>query len=61
MLLIPFPPPPTGVFCPLLKRSSGNPYLKILEFLKLFVDDAPMKKNPNICLLPLRALFVIGR
>ena len=32
-------------FCPLLKKSKGNPYLKDLEFSKLFVAGAPMKKK----------------
>ena len=32
------------VFGPLLKKSLGNHYLKILYILKLFVVDATMKK-----------------
>ena len=32
-------------FCLLLKKSTGNPYLKILDFYKLFIADAPVKKN----------------
>ena len=28
---------PPVVFCPLLKKSSGNPYLKILDFSQLLV------------------------
>ena len=36
---------PTVVFCPLLKISFGNPYLKILDLQKLFVVDAAMKKK----------------
>ena len=32
-------------FCPLLKISLGNPYLKILGLLKLFVANTPMKKK----------------
>ena len=35
-------PPPT-VFCPLLKKSSANPYLKFLDFSQLLVADTPMK------------------
>ena len=35
------PPPPT-VFCPLLKKSSYNPYLKFLDFSQLLVADTPM-------------------
>ena len=27
------------------KKSSGNPYLKILDFTQLFVADAPMKNK----------------
>ena len=34
--------PPT-VFCPLLKKSSYNPYLKFLDFSQLLVADTPMK------------------
>ena len=33
------------VFCPLLKISLVNPYLKILDLAKLFVADAPIKKT----------------
>ena len=36
---------PPVVFCPLLKKSPGNAYLKILNFSKLFIADAPMKKK----------------
>ena len=32
-------------FCPLLKISLLNPYLKIHDLAKLFVADAPMKKK----------------
>mgnify|MGYP007023203391 CR=1 FL=1 len=32
-------------FFPLLKKSLGNPYLKILYLAKLFVSDAPMKEK----------------
>ena len=32
------------VFCPLFKISLGKPYLKILDLLKKFVANAPMKK-----------------
>ena len=35
--------PPPVVFCPLLKKSSYNPYLKILDFSQLLVADTPMK------------------
>ena len=31
--------------CPLLKKSSGNPYLNIIDFSKLFIADVPMKKG----------------
>ena len=41
------PPPPPLFFCPLLKISLGNPYLKILELTKLFIADAPIKKIEN--------------
>ena len=33
------------VFCPFIKKSSGNPCLKILDFSQLFVKDALMKKK----------------
>ena len=29
--------------CSLLKKSSGNPYLKILDFSQLLVADTPIK------------------
>ena len=45
---------PPVVFCPLLKKSSGNPYLKILDFSQLFIADAPMKKKSKNLVLPLR-------
>ena len=32
--------PPYCGFCPLLKKSKVNPYLKILDFSQLFVVDA---------------------
>ena len=38
---------PLVVFCPLLKKSSGNPYLKILDFSQLFIADAHMKIKIN--------------
>ena len=46
------------VFCPALKISLGDPYLKILDLAKLFVADAPMKKKnkKNLVSLPPRAL-----
>ena len=36
---------PPLVFWPLLKISLINPYLKILDLAKLFVADAPIKKQ----------------
>ena len=43
---------PSLGFCP-----SGNPYLKILDFSKLFIADAPMKKkSKNLVLTPPSAL-----
>ena len=35
--------PPLCFFA--LKKSSGNPYLKILDFFQLFIADAHMKKK----------------
>ena len=43
---------PPVVFCPLLKKSFGNPYLKILHFSQLFIVDAPMKKNLKFLFYP---------
>ena len=41
--------PPAFVFCPLLKISLDNPYLKIRDLSKQCVADAPnKKKNQNI-------------
>ena len=54
-------PPPSLFFCPLLKISLGNPYLKIIDLTKLFIADASMKKKiKNFCLPPLRALWNMG-
>ena len=44
--------------CPLLKKSSGNPYLKILDFSQLFITDAPMKKRIQFfCFTPAQNTF----
>ena len=40
-----YAPPPALVFCPILKISLLNPYLKIFDLTKLFVADARMKKK----------------
>ena len=49
------------VFCPLLKISLVNPYLKILDLAKLFVADVPIKKIYKKIVLPtLRTLTNIG-
>ena len=40
--------PPPVVFCPLLKKSSGNQYLKILDFSQLFIADAPIRRGYKI-------------
>ena len=39
-----------AVFCPLLKNSSGNPYLKILDFSQLFIADE--EKNTKFLFYP---------
>jgi len=39
--------PPSLGFCPLLKISPGNPYLKIIDLAKLFVANAPMKEKKS--------------
>ena len=45
-------------FCPLLKKSAGNPYLKIFYFSHLLIADTPMKFFfDKFCLHPLTALF----
>ena len=50
--------PPPVVFCPLLKKSSGNPYLKILDFSQIFISDDPMKKEiQKFCLTPAQSTF----
>ena len=49
----PLPP----VFCPLLKKSSHDPYLKFLEFSQHLVADTPMKKQNIIILLAIEQLF----
>ena len=33
------------LFCHLLKKSSGNPYLKICDLMQYFFADTPMKKK----------------
>ena len=44
--------PPSPVFCPLLKKTSYNPYLKFLDFSQLLVAD-----TQKFCLHPLTALL----
>ena len=43
------------LFCPWLKKCSGNQYLKILHFFQVFVADVPLKKVNKFNLPPLRA------
>ena len=60
----PRPTPPLAViFCPSLKKSNGNLYLKIPDFSsQLFVADATMnKKNLKILVLPSLRVLVFGR
>ena len=33
------------VFCPLLKKCSGNIFLKILDISHFFIADAPLRKK----------------
>ena len=47
-------------FCSLLKISLRNPYLKILDLAKLFVADAPMKKNPKFLFTPSQSNLKYG-
>ena len=45
-------------FCPLLKKSSGNPYLKICDLTQYFFMDLNMKKKlKSLVLPPLTALL----
>ena len=45
-------------FCPLLKKSSGNPYMKILDFSLLFIADAPLKtKNQKFRVISSQGTF----
>ena len=42
----------------MLKKSSGNPYLKICDLTQYFFADTPMKKKiKNLVLPPLTALL----
>ena len=41
----PYAPLLPVVFCPLLKKTSGNTYLKILDVSKLYSADAPVKNK----------------
>ena len=43
------------VFLPF--QYSGNPYLNILDFNKLYIADAPVKKSQNLALTLLKALL----
>ena len=43
----------------IIKKSYGNPYLKILVFFQLFVADAPLKKqSPKKVSLSLMTLLL---
>ena len=53
------PPPPPLFSCPVLKISLGNPSLKIIDLTKLFIADAPMKKNSKNLVHPLSEHFEI--
>ena len=49
-------------FCPLLKKLKGNRYLKILDFSKLFVADAPMRKKiQKFCFTTTERTYDFGR
>ena len=49
-------------YLPSTKKSRGNPNLKILDFSKLFVADAPMKKKKQKCYFTTsQSTFVLGR
>jgi len=45
--------PPVISFA-LYSKSSGNPYLKILDFSQLFIVYTPMKKKIKNFVLPMR-------
>ena len=47
--------PLTLVFCPFLKKTLGNSYLKILDLSKLFVVASPMKKTPQNSVPPFQS------
>ena len=45
------------VFCPLLNKYTINPYLKFLDFSKLFVADTPIINNPKFSFTPSQNTF----
>ena len=47
------------VFCPLLKKSSLNPYLKILDFPQLFVTETPTVMDTTVKFPPSHSTFGI--
>ena len=51
MALVAVRPPPV-VFCPLLKKFKGNPYLKILDFSQLLLRMPLWKKNSKNLVYP---------
>ena len=52
--------PPPLCFCPLLKISLGNSYLKILDLTKLFVADALMKLIKRLSVTPSQSTLKYG-
>ena len=55
-----YPPPKTAV-CPLLKKASDDPYLKLLEFSQLLVADAKWFFSPKFYFTPFYSTFETPR
>ena len=50
---------PPLIFLPFTQNIFSNPYLKILDPTKLFIADAPIKKNLKLLFYPLSEHFEI--
>ena len=46
------------VFCSILKKYKGNPYLKILDFFPTFCCGCPYEEKQTLDLPPLRGLLI---
>ena len=50
------------VFCPLLKKTKGNPHLKILDIHNILLQMAPLRKKINkFSCTTSQSTFVFGR